>query len=413
VPAIIARDLRPRKWPHFMEKKYRKENTYHSEKVLGQLYDIVQLVKFVPEYDMPFDKRILGAYDLDSDMLRQAKELKEMYDGHIKRIMAQHDIETEFEVWSSFIMNHNQEKRDYSIAEELGTIMLALKDQFRKLSKDQVGDLRIPDALPRFVAAIYTVTAREVAAAVDECKQTKSVAGEEMPVREWDPKTMPLISFPWIFDRELGKIAARTTLSYESIPVRYNIQSQNKPQLRLFSDLFGEGNAIETGSDKNAPPGGEVFVVSDEKSVPASSNIGQEKSERMITVGTKGRETDIDHLRSGQKGVSESSNEVYDFYAGNRSELKSVGDKPLCNSISSIEEKSVGLSNASPLSNDEKTETLNQLRSPNKGNSPNLSSNCLLDEYGVQEIHIDLNDSGSTPLDLLRQLVGADDSDEE
>ena len=47
VEVKIPRYLRPRKWPHFMEKKNKPaEAVYVSKKVLGQLYDMVELVNF-------------------------------------------------------------------------------------------------------------------------------------------------------------------------------------------------------------------------------------------------------------------------------------------------------------------------------------------------------------------------------
>jgi RNA-dependent RNA polymerase len=232
----MPRELRPRQWPHFMEKKHRRD-TYHSEKILGQLYDIAQLVKFIPNYDIPFDRRIIDAYDLDPDVIQQATDLKDEYDTRIKRIMAQHDVETEFEVWSSFVMSHNQEKSDYSFTEELGKIMLAVKDHFRKLCREKVDGLD-QEALFRLVAAMYTVTAREVTAAVDQCKQTKVIAGEEVPLRRMCPQVMPLVSFPWIFDRELRKIASGTFSARENVKARQEVQSQNKPRIKC--ELQGE-----------------------------------------------------------------------------------------------------------------------------------------------------------------------------
>jgi len=39
-PAEMPKRLRPRKWPHFMDKKFKpKEQIYISKKILGQLYD--------------------------------------------------------------------------------------------------------------------------------------------------------------------------------------------------------------------------------------------------------------------------------------------------------------------------------------------------------------------------------------
>jgi RNA-dependent RNA polymerase len=137
----MERELHPRKWPHFMEKKYKPaKDIYHSKKVLGQLYDMVERVAFIPEWTAPFDSRVLDAYRLEEVLLEKARNLKGQYDESIKRLMAQHAIRTEFEVWSAFVLDHNQEKKDYSIAEELGQLALAVKNRFRKDSIEAAGE---------------------------------------------------------------------------------------------------------------------------------------------------------------------------------------------------------------------------------------------------------------------------------
>jgi hypothetical protein len=191
-----------------MEKKgVPTERTYTSEKILGQMYDMVEIKKFTPLYELPFDDRVLKAYDLSDETLRKAADIKDEYDSAIWRIQAQHAISTEFEVVSTFVLSHNNEKREWTFAEELGHIISMLKSQFRKICAEAAGGKEFHNLGP-FVAAMYTVTAREVQKALEECKRTRKLkSGREVPVRKMEPKSMPLISFPWIFDRELGKIA--------------------------------------------------------------------------------------------------------------------------------------------------------------------------------------------------------------
>ncbi|KAF1983807.1 RdRP-domain-containing protein [Aulographum hederae CBS 113979] len=203
-PAIIDRHLNPRQWPHFMEKRSR---TYHSKTVLGKLYDMVELVKFQPQWEMPFDKRILEAYEeIDPAKLVRAAEIKELYDAAIKRIMAQHEIGSEFEVWTTFVLSHSRVKGDFKFYEEVGDLISVLRSHFRGLCEEAAGSKNFEDLAP-FVTAMYTVTANEVAAALEETRQTKFVGGREVPVRKLDVKHMPMMSFPWLFDKELGKIA--------------------------------------------------------------------------------------------------------------------------------------------------------------------------------------------------------------
>lgn len=237
IPARITRDLRPRKWPHFMEKKYKpKEQQYVSKKILGQLFDQVNRVDFVPTFGKPFDNRVLDAYELDPDMLRAAAEIKQQYDAAIRRIMAQHDIKTEFEVWSTFVMHHSHESRDFKFHEEIGRLSQALKDQFREECRVKANKMSGGDLLP-FVAAMYYVTAEEMELALSECRQTVMVGGVETPLRKMIPSSMPLMSFPWLFPQHLGRIANRdrsednktATVALQGDKKRDNV-TKRKPQ---------------------------------------------------------------------------------------------------------------------------------------------------------------------------------------
>lgn len=216
IPAQMSRELRPRKWPHFMEKKYKRpDQIYKSRNILGKLYDQVQLVDFKPQWENGFDERILKAYAAD-DSWAKARAIKESYDESFRRLMAKHGIRTEFEAWSVFVLTHNHETGDYKFAEEFGRTMEALKAQFRATCRAQMTSSAWDHVGP-FVAAMYMVTAQEMADALTECNTTKIVGGREVPIRPKDPENMPLISFPWLFTSELGKIATGSTRSAPSI----------------------------------------------------------------------------------------------------------------------------------------------------------------------------------------------------
>ncbi|PVI06539.1 RdRP-domain-containing protein [Periconia macrospinosa] len=203
IPATMSRDLRPKKYPHFMESKQRPAHkTYKSNKVLGKLYDQVELVDFKPMYG-PFDERILQAFQLDDAILEKARDIKSSYDSSLRRLMAKHAIKTEFEAWSIFVLSHNLESRDYTFAEEFGKTVGILKEQHRDICREAISQNKCTTA--EFVAAMYTVTAKEAEVARMECQQVKIVGGKVVPLRTSD--NMPLMSFPWLFVSELGKIA--------------------------------------------------------------------------------------------------------------------------------------------------------------------------------------------------------------
>ncbi|KAH6233119.1 RNA-directed RNA polymerase [Parastagonospora nodorum] len=212
IPAQMSQDLRPKRWPHFMEKKHlQAHKIYRSTRVLGKLYDQVELVDFKPQWENAFDFRILDAYEVDEELLSKATDIKALYDEAFKRLMAKHGIRTEFEAWSVFVLAHNQESRDYKFAEEFGRTMGALKAQYQEICREAAEMTNAADwnRLGPFVAAMYKVTGRELEAALAECRAMKVVGGLEVPARLMDAEHMPLMSFPWLFPSELGKIATR------------------------------------------------------------------------------------------------------------------------------------------------------------------------------------------------------------
>ena len=209
VPAKVPHYLRPKMWPHFMEKRHKpKDQIYVSKKVLGQLYDLVERVDFVPDFEAPFDPRILNAYNLDSQILLEASEIKAIYDAAMHRIMAQHEIRTEHEVWSTFVLQHANQSKDFKFHEEMGAISSSLKDRFRTACYDKAGGTEFAKIGP-FVAAMYRVTNDELTSALAEYYQFKTVGGKEVKGKQKIARNMPLISFPWLFPGILGKIANR------------------------------------------------------------------------------------------------------------------------------------------------------------------------------------------------------------
>ncbi|KAF2724692.1 RdRP-domain-containing protein [Polychaeton citri CBS 116435] len=212
VPAKMGPEFRLKDGkPHWAAWGSRTPSkTYHSFKILGQLYDAVERREFRPIWDCPFDKRVLDAFPPEDKLLSGAKEIKELYDAAVRRLMAQHGIGTEFEVWTTFALDHNQDTGDYKFAETLGELVMAIKQQHQELCYEKAGTTakeRRFEILGPFVAAMYRVTAEEVGQALEECAQLKLLSGQHQPVRMMDVKSMPLISFPWIFSRELGQIA--------------------------------------------------------------------------------------------------------------------------------------------------------------------------------------------------------------
>jgi RNA-dependent RNA polymerase len=212
-PAQMPKRLRPNKWPHFMEKRHKpKDAQYHSNKILGQLYDKVETVNFKPQYEEPFDKRILRAYALDDDVLKAARQIKTKYDREMRQILAHNEVKTEFEIWSTFVLSKPRVGSDYKLQEEIGRISDSLKDKYRTECIKVAGGKKF-SVLGPFVAAMYKITKEEMDIALAECRSTKTVGGREVPRRKMEPRFMPLITFPWLFEKELGRIATGIDVS--------------------------------------------------------------------------------------------------------------------------------------------------------------------------------------------------------
>ncbi|KAK4452876.1 RNA dependent RNA polymerase-domain-containing protein [Podospora aff. communis PSN243] len=213
-PAKWERKLEPRQWPHFMEKKRR--SSYHSTTALGQLYDMVQSPVFdvKDDYEKPFDQRILNRYKLPNGILKKARRLKTQYDIAMRRVMAQLEVGSEFELWTGFVMSKPRYGSDYKVQEKVGQESYTLKKLFRDLCiKDAgvAGGTHDIENFGPFVAAMYRVTLEEVRIALHEARQPHVMPDGNVARRRISTRSMPLISFPWLFDGVLGEIAGEVT----------------------------------------------------------------------------------------------------------------------------------------------------------------------------------------------------------
>lgn len=200
VPAQIDRRLQRPEWPHFMEKTGRRQ--YHSHKILGKLYDRVKTTDFKPKYDLPFDQRLLNAFEPTLEMYEKVQSLKVDYDNSIRRILNQHDIQTEFELWSTFVLAHSKGSRDYKFHEEVGQLSSTLKADYYTALCELAGGKDFDHLAPVAIAA-YKVTQYQVQLAL----QKEAERSEE--AEEGETSNKPFISFPWVLQETLVKIASR------------------------------------------------------------------------------------------------------------------------------------------------------------------------------------------------------------
>lgn len=190
----------------------------------------MELVKFKPQYQYKFDDRILEAFEGDDNTTAQASDLKQRYDESLNQLMAKHSVRSEFEAWTVFVLEHNQDQGDYKFAEEFGRSVENIKELYRGLCRKASDELGIP--LRDFVAAMYTITARQMKEVVADSQKTEVVGGfERQQETHW-----PLISFPWLFHRELCQIATNAQKPAEfpvmGLPLSVPTKSIKRPRPR-------------------------------------------------------------------------------------------------------------------------------------------------------------------------------------
>ncbi|KAI1140661.1 RdRP-domain-containing protein [Hypoxylon sp. FL0543] len=216
--AYLKPSLRAKRFPHFMEKA--PNMTYHSYKVLGKLYDLVAKVNFKPQLDGAFDERILRRYALDDAMLKTVRMIKRQHDKAMRQIMNQYDIGTEFEVWSTFVLSRPRVGSEYKMQESMEPVMINHRERFRETCIKVAGS-RDTKVLYPIIAATYLVTWEEVQTVLAKTQRE----GRE---RELAANEMPFISFPWIFDCELGQIA--------SSKGEFELEEMPKPTIAFVGD---------------------------------------------------------------------------------------------------------------------------------------------------------------------------------
>ncbi|KAH7037134.1 RNA dependent RNA polymerase-domain-containing protein [Microdochium trichocladiopsis] len=273
IPAKMKKSLQPVSWPHFMEKRGK---SHASQTVLGQIYDRVAKVDFQPRYSYAFDARILRRFDIPDELCAQAEELKAQYDIALQNIMNQYGIATEFEVWSTFVLSKPAVGSDYKTQETIGLLRGSLIDNAKAAVFEHLGSQKDKDVLP-FVAACYSVTNRQVQERLTELSATA-----EPPT----PQNMPYISFPWLFDRELGILATGTRteqdgsvqseLSSNIMSTRTSDMPQKDVPASVSASLQGENVQIEEAKELGEGEDSDTFeeVEEEDANQPSPAWIG-------------------------------------------------------------------------------------------------------------------------------------------
>lgn len=299
VPAAWSRNMEPRKWPHFMEKN--PKTTYHSTSALGQLYDMADgkydAFDVKEEYRLPFDRRILKRFKLDNDMLKVARRLKSQYDIAMCRVMGQLEVRTEFEVWTGFVMSKPRVGSSYKVQEKVCQEFRTLKKLFQDMCVKAAGGNRDIKTLGRFVAAMYQVTWEEVRIALHESRQFHVRPDGTVGKRRISARSMPLISFPWLFPEVLGELAGGAAAKGKMARHEGYVDSflSGVQSMKLDQDDSG-GAAVEVDQDSEGCTRtsdgkiihrGEIlhlFHRDDEDEIVADDRTGETVGTKFVTI---------------------------------------------------------------------------------------------------------------------------------
>ncbi|OTB02887.1 hypothetical protein M426DRAFT_61501 [Hypoxylon sp. CI-4A] len=275
--AVLKKSLRAKQFPHFMEKPSHK--SYRSTKVIGQLYDQVAKVDFRPELDGAFDDRILRRYEPKEDTLKMMRMIKRQHDKAMRQIMNQHSIGTEFEAWSTFVMSKPLVGTEYKRQESMEPVIASHRERFRSACIKLAGS-KDPDILRPVIAAAYYVTWQEMQMA----KQKVNRVRQGLKADE-----MPFISFPWIFQYELGQIAnSRVEYALEELPTLSEAlldEDDSKDEME-FERLVSAGVIDGEGPDgKSGDLEGGIWST---LLKPSAVQAAQARQEDSITNGVEG-----------------------------------------------------------------------------------------------------------------------------
>ena len=210
-PARLPPRLKVRFWPHFMENRWDKEQ---STTALGRIFDhMKKKIQLNVEYHDYFDSRILRRYDLQQDELLKAAAFKMQYDAVLKKIMQQRDIDTEFEIFTTFALRKSKLANDYKRHEDIGDDRTTLHDRFMQAATKEAGP-KPKQKFRRFVAACYRVT------------------WEHIQFAKCHDEPAPFITFPWVFHKELGSIATEME-EKEEVNDKWEVETKLVPKSEL------------------------------------------------------------------------------------------------------------------------------------------------------------------------------------
>jgi RNA-dependent RNA polymerase len=178
VPVKNFSKLVPKFYPHFMEKA--KKKSYHSKKILGQLYDKIKIPGKPLVTKIEFNKEYLK--DGYKKYLEDAEILREMYKVDMKELFYLFDVEEESEILTGTLIYDTKLQRTsnrFDMHKQMNERLIAFLEKFRSLFSENLKE--ISDGKKKW-SAWYCVTYREL------------------------NKEFPCLSFPWIVESKYWNV---------------------------------------------------------------------------------------------------------------------------------------------------------------------------------------------------------------
>ncbi|CAF4083207.1 unnamed protein product [Adineta steineri] len=144
----LTADLRPPIYPHFMEKRYKLN--YHSETILGRLYDEVK--RFENNLNVnrehngsnkssfPYQALIVDGSDI---FMAAAMTTKNEYNSELKRVMRQYGIQSEAELVSGYILKfttkqYSKQAKTFELRNEISHAVKTIQDKYLRIFYEEI-----------------------------------------------------------------------------------------------------------------------------------------------------------------------------------------------------------------------------------------------------------------------------------
>ncbi|OCF31540.1 RNA-dependent RNA polymerase 1 [Kwoniella heveanensis BCC8398] len=222
IPAELDYRIRPREWPDFMDKDDVKK-TYQSQKVLGQIFRIVQPDPHFSPSDIralnyPTD-HLITRYPIHRSLIDRLKVVKAHFERAIQYDMRRYRV-YEPEIPSGIAIKNKRRKRarDQNLNEPLRDAYNIHVSEARAFAMEAVANIEFKTRLtPAQLVARHAYALTYEKEYVEEWERQRSAGvwdgygpDSDLEVGADDLRPRPLTTFAWCFAQELIQLAGMT-----------------------------------------------------------------------------------------------------------------------------------------------------------------------------------------------------------